>query len=157
MTSSSRGVLHLHIQARSARSLLAKGSSPSSLCRKLSLGPSAFVQSTELLLDSLHQWTHLPWWAVVVGTTLVLRVGITLPLAVYQMKLAAKQELLLPRLKELQEATLHDVVARCRRANLPHTEANKIFQKEVPCMTMYVDDHIIIRKGNEGLRPLTPK
>ena len=99
--------------------------------RTLSFGPSAVVQGAELALNSLHHWTHLPWWAVIVGTTVALRLGVTLPLAVYQMKLAVKQELLLPRLKELQETTLHNVVVRCRRANLPHTEANRIFQKEV--------------------------
>ena len=96
-----------------------------------SLGPSSIVQATELGLECVHQWSHLPWWGVIVGTTLVLRVGVTLPLAVHQMRLASKQELLLPRLKELQEATLHNVVVRCRKANLPHTEANRIFQKEV--------------------------
>lgn len=98
---------------------------------KLSASPYAIVQATEVALNSIHQWTHLPWWAVIVGTTLALRTVITLPLAVYQMKMGAKQELLLPRLKELQEATLHNVVIKCRRANLPHTEANRIFQKEV--------------------------
>ena len=126
-----RKILCQHLQAQ--RLLAGRCSPPaiSLLHRRLSLGPSAMVQSTELALNSLHQCTHLPWWAVIVGTTLVLRVGVTLPLAVYQMKLAAKQELLLPRLKELQEAALHSVVVRCRKANLPHTEANKIFQKEV--------------------------
>lgn len=96
-----------------------------------SSGPYALIQATEVVLDSIHQHTHLPWWSVIVGTTLVLRASITLPLAIYQMKMSAKQELLLPRLKELQEAALHNVVVRCRRANLPHTQANKEFQKEV--------------------------
>ena len=92
---------------------------------------NALLQGSETVLNSIHHYTHLPWWAVIVGTTVLLRVGVTLPLAVYQMKLAARQELLVPRLKELQEIKLHNVVAQCRRANLPHTEANKRFQKEV--------------------------
>ena len=95
------------------------------------LGPQALVHATELTLNSIHHFTHLPWWAVILGTTITLRACIALPLAVYQMKMVAKQELLLPRLKMLQEGTLRDAVVKCRRANLPHTEANRIFQKEV--------------------------
>lgn len=92
------------------------------------LGP---LQCTEVVLHSVHQWSHLPWWVVIVGTTLVLRGAITLPLAMHQMKMVVKQELLLPKLKELQELTLHRVVVECRKANLTHTDANKRFQKEV--------------------------
>lgn len=83
------------------------------------------------MLDSIHQHTHLPWWLVIIGTTLALRGVMTLPLAIYQAKMAAKQELLLPRLKELQNMALHSVVVKCRRANKPHTEANRMFKKEV--------------------------
>lgn len=93
--------------------------------------PYALVQTTELMLDSVHQYTHLPWWVVVVGSTLILRGAVTLPLAIYQAKMTTKQELLLPRLKELQESVLHSVVVKCRRANKSHTEANKMFKKEV--------------------------
>lgn len=92
--------------------------------------PYALVQGAEVMLDSIHQHTHLPWWLVIVGTTLALRGSMTLSLAVYQAKVAAKQELLLPRLKELQTTALHRVVAQSRRENLPHTEANKRFKKE---------------------------
>lgn len=99
--------------------------------------PYALIQATETLLESLHQHSHLPWWVVIAGTTLVLRGGMTLPLAVYQAKMAAKQELLLPRMKELQNAALHSVVVKCRKANLPHTEANRIFRKEVSREVVY--------------------
>ncbi len=95
------------------------------------LSPRALVQLSELSLDSIHHSTHLPWWLVIVGTTVVLRAAVTLPLAVHQVKMIAKQELLVPRLKELQEAKLHSVVVKSRKANLSHTEANKIYQKEV--------------------------
>ena len=93
--------------------------------------PYAIIQATELMLDSIHHHTHLPWWMVIVGTTVILRASVTLPLAIYQAKMVAKQELLLPRLKELQGAALHSIVVRCRRANLSHTEANKRYRKEV--------------------------
>jgi inner membrane protein COX18 len=93
--------------------------------------PYALIEATELMLDTVHQHTHLPWWAVVVGSTLVLRGVVTLPLAIYQSKMVTKQELLLPRLKVLQEQALHRVVVMCRKANKPHTEANRIYRKEV--------------------------
>lgn len=93
--------------------------------------PYAIVQATEVMLESVHHHTHLPWWVVIVGTTVILRASVTLPLAIYQAKMVTKQELLLPRLKELQGVALHNIVVRCRRANLPHTEANKKYRKEV--------------------------
>ena len=55
----------------------------------------------------------------------------TLPLAVYQNKIIAKIELLAPTLKEYQEAVKHNVVVRCKRANLPVEEANRRMMKEV--------------------------
>ena len=54
-----------------------------------------------------------------------------LPLAIYQAKMVAKRELLMPRLRELQEWARHSVVVKCRKANKSHIEANRMFKKEV--------------------------
>lgn len=79
----------------------------------------------------MHEYTHLPWWAVITMTTFMLRTAVTLPLAIHQNKIIAKMELLKPTIKEYQEAVKHNVIVRCRRANLPVEEANRILMKEV--------------------------
>ena len=63
--------------------------------------------------------------------TVVLRAVLTLPLAVHQNRVIAKMELLLPTLKEYQEAVKHNVIVKCRRANLPVEEANRQLKKAV--------------------------
>ena len=89
------------------------------------------LHATETSFKAIHSFSHLPWWGVVISTTVVLRSILTLPLAVYQSKTIAKMELLQPTLKEYQEAVKHNVVVKCRRANLPLKEANRRLKKAV--------------------------
>ena len=93
--------------------------------------PSVVIHSAEKVLDVFHDYSHLPWWMVITLTTFTLRTIITLPLAVHQNKIIAKMELLKPTIKEYQEAVKHNVIVKCRRANLPVEEANRILMKEV--------------------------
>ena len=48
------------------------------------LSKSSLVANTQHLIESVHDYTHLPWWASIVITTVSLRLAITLPLAAYQ-------------------------------------------------------------------------
>lgn len=48
------------------------------------LSQSSWVANTQNLLETVHDYTHLPWWATIVVTTISLRLAITLPLAAYQ-------------------------------------------------------------------------
>ena len=93
--------------------------------------PVAAVHLAQSFLQNVHDYLHLPWWAVVLGSTFALRSAVTLPLAIHQQKVLAKIELLMPTLKEYQEAVKHNVIVKCRRANLPVEEANKRIRKEV--------------------------
>ncbi len=93
--------------------------------------PHTLIHSAEGALHEVHEFTHLPWWAVIVLTTVSLRTVVTLPLAIHQNKIIAKMELLKPTIQEYQEAVKHNVIVKCRRANLPVEEANKIMMKEV--------------------------
>ena len=96
----------------------------------------AVVRGAEAFLQEVHSVTHLPWWAVILMSTVGLRSVITLPLAVHQNRVIAKRELLQPTLKEYGEAIKHRVVGRCRREGLPVEEANRRLRKEV-CMCCY--------------------
>ena len=89
------------------------------------------IHATETSFKAIHSLSHLPWWGVVITATIVLRSVLTLPLAVYQNRVIAKMELLLPTLKEYQEAVKHNVIVKCRRANLPVEEANRRLKKAV--------------------------
>lgn len=89
------------------------------------------VHYTEYFVQSVHQWTSLPWWAVIGGLTVTLRSLVTLPLAVHQNKVVTRMELLQPTLKEFSEAIKHNVVIRCRREGLPVEEANRRYRTEV--------------------------
>lgn len=93
-------------------------------------GPFVVVQTAEAFYQTLHEYTHLPWWCVIVSSTVLLRSVVTLPFAVHQHRLLAKMELLMPTLKEYQEAVKHNVIAKCRRENLPLEVANKRMKKE---------------------------
>ena len=89
------------------------------------------IHATETSFKAVHTFSHLPWWGVVISSTIILRLVLTLPLAVHQNRTIAKMELLLPTLKEYQEAVKHNIIVKCRRANLPVEEANRRLKKAV--------------------------
>ena len=95
------------------------------------LASTQAVQAAETLFCVVHSSLHLPWWAAIVATTFTLRALTTSPLAVHQAKMAARTELLLPTVRELQEAVKHRVVTQCRREGVALEEANRRMMKEV--------------------------
>lgn len=82
-------------------------------------------------LESVHQYTHLPWWSTIALTCIGLRAIITLPLAVHQNKLIVKIELLQPTLKDLSEALKHRVTIEGRRKGLSSQAANREYKKKL--------------------------
>lgn len=51
-----------------------------------SLSESAVVENTQNMLIQFHDSTGLPWWLSVVLSTLLVRIAITLPVAIYQVR-----------------------------------------------------------------------
>jgi len=80
-----------------------------------------------------HTYSHLPWWALIMLSTVSLRTLTTLPLAIHQCKMIAKLELFQPKLVQYKEALKHNIIIKCRRANMSVEQANRILRKEV-CM-----------------------
>ena len=99
----------------------------------ISEGASEFLPVTlaQNFLESIHQYSHLPWWSTIIFTCLGLRAVITLPLAVHQNKLITKIELLQPTLKELSEALKYRVTIEGRRNGLSSQAANRDYKKKV--------------------------
>ena len=93
--------------------------------------PYAVIHAAEVFFQTVHYYTHLPWCSVIILATIVLRSLVTLPLAVYQNEIITKMELLMPTLKEYEEAVKHNVVTKCRREDVPYKEANRRVNKEV--------------------------
>ena len=91
------------------------------------------VTMTADAFQIVHEHSHLPWWALIMLSTISLRTLTTLPLAIQQCKLMAKLELCQPKLVQYKEALQHSVIIRCRKANMSVEQANKILRKEV-CM-----------------------
>lgn len=56
------------------------------------LSESAPVGHFQNFLLTVHDYTGLPWWATIIGTTVALRSLITLPLAIHQHYVVAKLE-----------------------------------------------------------------
>lgn len=88
------------------------------------------IHALQVFLETVHSWSHLPWWAVIVGSTVVLRSIVTVPLAVHQNKLLTTIELSQPTLQMMTEALKMRVVGECRRMNLSAEEADRRFRKE---------------------------
>ena len=89
--------------------------------------PIALAQT---MFESVHA-LPMPWWATIVSTTILLRSIVTLPLAIHQNRITAKIAALAPTAKEYSDAVRHRVVVACRRANLPASEANRRYRKEL--------------------------
>ncbi|XP_010544829.1 PREDICTED: mitochondrial inner membrane protein OXA1-like isoform X1 [Tarenaya hassleriana] len=60
------------------------------------------VAALQYLVDGVHSFTGLNWWASIVMTTLIIR-GLTVPAHLNQLKATFKLEMLKPRLEELRE------------------------------------------------------
>ncbi|XP_046651204.1 cytochrome c oxidase assembly protein COX18, mitochondrial-like [Daphnia pulicaria] len=76
------------------------------------LSGSSWVVNTQHLLETVHDYTHLPWWATIVVSTISLRLAITLPLAAYQHIIYAR----LGNLKPEMDAILKDLKKETDRA-----------------------------------------
>ena len=89
------------------------------------------VTMTADAFQIVHQHSHLPWWALIMLSTISLRTLTTLPLAIQQCKLITKLELCQPKLAQYKEALKHNVIIRCRKANKSVEQANNMLRKEV--------------------------
>ena len=69
------------------------------------------------VLEQVHSWTGLPWWASIALTTFVLWSLITLPLAVYSQKILARVERLQPEIKEMAKRLKREVAMATKMYN----------------------------------------
>ncbi|GAU40317.1 hypothetical protein TSUD_64820 [Trifolium subterraneum] len=60
------------------------------------------VQALQYVIDAVHTYTGLDWWAAIILTTLLIR-SATVPLLINQLKATSKLTLMRPRLEEIKE------------------------------------------------------
>ncbi|CAJ2678489.1 unnamed protein product [Trifolium pratense] len=60
------------------------------------------VQALQYVIDAVHTYTGLNWWAAIILTTLLIR-SATVPLLINQLKATSKLTLMRPRLEEIKE------------------------------------------------------
>ncbi|CAJ1936406.1 unnamed protein product [Sphenostylis stenocarpa] len=60
------------------------------------------VMGLQYVIDAIHSYTGLNWWASIVLTTLLIR-SATVPLLINQLKATAKLRLMRPRLEEIKQ------------------------------------------------------
>ena len=84
--------------------------------------PASCIES--ILLTS-HNALHLPWWSVIVATTLTLRAITTLPIQIYIQKRTAEVEIAHSEITEFSGPLMSKIMTQCKRDNLTIEEANK--------------------------------
>ncbi|ODQ80549.1 hypothetical protein BABINDRAFT_60423 [Babjeviella inositovora NRRL Y-12698] len=88
------------------------------LRRHFSLDPTALVESSTALLQSVHTASGLPWWGLIPLATFSLRAMWTLPLAIWQRRRLQKQNELRPviaAMLPILKLNLAELVARSKR------------------------------------------
>ena len=89
------------------------------------------MSSNQALLETIHNQLDIPWWLVIVLTTLALRSCFTLPIAIYQLKSTARLVAIQPLISSWRE-TLKTVIANDSRVKgLSYDAYQAVLRKEV--------------------------
>jgi YidC/Oxa1 family membrane protein insertase len=68
--------------------------------------PSAFVQGIQDMFNHVHQTLDLPWWATIIGCTVVSRAALTLFTPMH-MRNSARLKFIQPKVEKLRKEKLH--------------------------------------------------
>ncbi|XP_071527952.1 cytochrome c oxidase assembly protein COX18, mitochondrial [Panulirus ornatus] len=93
------------------------------------LGQSWFVEGLMRGLQNFHDYTHLPWWAAIVVSTVLIRGILTFPVAVYQNHILAKLENLKPEMDELLKDLGKETAHAAKRFGWDQRHARHMFNR----------------------------
>ncbi|XP_077428778.1 cytochrome c oxidase assembly protein COX18, mitochondrial [Vanacampus margaritifer] len=104
---------------------------------------SAPVRLAEDFLVQVQQTSGLPWWISIAVSALSVRTLITLPLAVYQMHILAKVEMLQPEMAALAQRVRYEVSLRAGERGWTDKQSRFHFQKNLQRLVsrLYVRDN----------------
>ncbi|XP_055926129.1 cytochrome c oxidase assembly protein COX18, mitochondrial-like [Argiope bruennichi] len=97
----------------------------------ISLSQSAPVQSFQNFLLDLHQSTGLPWWGLIMLTTLGIRTAIVFPLAVHQNQVIARLSNINDEIGKLVPELNKEVNIAKVMYKWDETHAKKIFKRQL--------------------------
>lgn len=86
-----------------------------------SLASSLYDKSGDIVdvmsatLVQVHDVSGLPWWATILSSTVAARITISLGPAVLQQRTISRRELLIPQIREWNEALKHNITSKSRR------------------------------------------
>lgn len=95
------------------------------------LSESAPVGHFQNFLLTVHDYTGLPWWATIIGTTIALRTVITLPLAIHQHYIVAKIENLNLEMVDIVEELKREMAVAIRMYNWDEKTAKYHYKRAV--------------------------
>lgn len=92
---------------------------------------SFLVQTMQEGLLYIHDSTGLPWWATIIGTTVLLRGLMTLPLSIYQIYILAKVENISLELKDLVNELKRETAMAKHAYNLTDKQTMILYKKSL--------------------------
>lgn len=82
-------------------------------------------------LIKLHDTTGLPWWATIILSTILLRSVITLPLTVYQQKIAARIEMISGEMPDIVKELKQEAMVAKKRFQWTDTQTKNVYNRSV--------------------------
>ncbi|KAK3860312.1 hypothetical protein Pcinc_033627 [Petrolisthes cinctipes] len=80
-------------------------------------------------LQGFHNYTHLPWWASIILSTILMRGLLTFPLAVFQQYIMAKVENLKPEMEELVKELKKEMAVAIKKYNWDLKYARNVYSR----------------------------
>ncbi|XP_046571727.1 cytochrome c oxidase assembly protein COX18, mitochondrial-like [Haliotis rubra] len=114
--------------------------------------PIGFAQS---VLESVHTWSGLPWWACIAITTFALRACVTLPVAVYCARVRARVEKLQPEMLALSKQLKQEVGMAMTMYKWDEKKARQEYRKNMKRLMsdIYVRENCHPLKGHTSVYP----
>lgn len=105
---------------------------PDTLPESLPTNDVNFIISfNQSILEFMHNSTGLPWCTTILISTILLRIFLTLPIAIIQQKSGAKMLSLQPQIMEIFEKLKHEVVREVKKRNGTYEEFQSELTKRV--------------------------
>lgn len=95
------------------------------------LSESTPVKIAQDSLLWIHDYTGLPWWLIIVLTTITMRTTMTLPLFFYQQYILAKLENLRPEMDEIVKELKVETGYAMHKYNLPKEHARRLYNRSL--------------------------
>ncbi|EFN71834.1 Mitochondrial inner membrane protein COX18 [Camponotus floridanus] len=95
------------------------------------LSESTHVKIAQDSLLWMHDYTGLPWWSVIVLTTIMMRTAITLPLSLYQQRIFAKLENLKYEMDEIIKEMKKETSYGIYKYKWPKDYARRLYNHSV--------------------------